>query len=46
LVVARLKGPTQRTSRDVGLLDMIGEGHIYSTMRAAVQALGPERDGA
>lgn len=46
LVVARLKGPTQRTFRDVGLLDMIGEGHVYPTMRAAVQALGPERDGA
>lgn len=46
LVVARLKGPTQRTFRDVGLPDMIGEGHIYPTMRAAVQALGPERDGA
>jgi hypothetical protein len=46
LVVARLKGPTQRTFWDVGLLDMIGEGHVYPTMRASVQALDPERDGA
>jgi hypothetical protein len=37
-VVARLKGPMQRTFRDVGLLDLIGEGHVDPTVRA-VQAL-------
>jgi sulfate permease, SulP family len=46
LVVARLKNPMQRAFRDVGLLDTIGEGHVYPTVRAAVQAVGPEREGA
>jgi sulfate permease, SulP family len=45
-VVARLKDPMQRTFRDAGLLDAIGEGHVYPTVRAAVQAVGPEREGA
>jgi SulP family sulfate permease len=45
-VVARLKDPMQRTFRDVGLLEVIGEGHLYPTVRAAVQAVGPEREGA
>jgi MFS superfamily sulfate permease-like transporter len=40
------RGPDAGNLPDVGLLDMIGEGHVYPTMRAAVQALGPERDGA
>jgi hypothetical protein len=34
----------QRTFRDVGLLEVIGEGHVYPTVRAAVQAVGPERE--
>jgi SulP family sulfate permease len=46
LVVARLKGPMQRAFRDVGLLDAIGEGHVYPTVRAAVQAAGPEGERA
>ena len=35
-LVARLKGPTGRPFGDVGLLDVIGEGHIDPTVRAAV----------
>ncbi len=46
LVVARLKGPMQRTFRDVGLLDVIGEGHVYPTVRAAVRAACSERGKA
>jgi hypothetical protein len=45
-VVARLKDPMRRTFRDVGLLDVIGQGHLYPTVRAAVQAACPERQGA
>jgi SulP family sulfate permease len=45
-VVARLKDPMQRTFRDVGLLDAIGEGHVHPTVHAAVQAARPERGGA
>jgi SulP family sulfate permease len=45
-VVARLKGPMQRTFRDVGLLDLVGERHVFPTVRAAVQAAHPEREGA
>jgi sulfate permease, SulP family len=45
-VAARLKDPMRRTFRDVGLLDVIGEGHLYPTVRAAVQAACPERQGA
>jgi MFS superfamily sulfate permease-like transporter len=37
LVVARLKGPMQQTFREVGLLDLVGEGHVYPTVRAAVR---------
>jgi sulfate permease, SulP family len=38
LVVARLKGPMRQALRDVGVLQRIGEGHVYPTVRAAVQA--------
>jgi SulP family sulfate permease len=37
-LVARLKGPMQRVFRNVGLLDLVGEEHVYPTVRAAVQA--------
>jgi sulfate permease, SulP family len=37
-VVARLKGPMRRTLREAGILQLIGEGHVYPTVRAAVQA--------
>jgi MFS superfamily sulfate permease-like transporter len=46
LVVARLKRPMQQTFQDVGLLDLVGEGHVYATVRAAVQAAHPAREGA
>jgi SulP family sulfate permease len=45
-VVARLKGPMQRELEDAGLLDSIGERHVFPTVRAAVDAAGPEREGA
>jgi hypothetical protein len=37
-VLARLKGPTRRTLREAGVLDLIGAEHDYPTVRAAVQA--------
>ena len=45
-VVARLKGPMQRTFWDVGLLDLVGNRHIYPTVRAAAEAARPAREGA
>lgn len=36
----------QQTFRDVGLLDLVGEGHVYATVRAAVQAACRGREGA
>ena len=32
------QGPDAANLPDVGLLDMIGEGHLYLTVRAAVRA--------
>ena len=43
---ARLKAPMRRSLRDAGLLDVIGEGHVYPTVRAAVRAARPEREEA
>jgi SulP family sulfate permease len=42
-VVARLKGPVERTFEDVGLLEVIGEQHVYPTVRDAVDAAGVVR---
>lgn len=45
-LVARLKDPMQRTFRDAGLLDVIGEHNTYPTVRAAVEAAGAEHKEA
>jgi SulP family sulfate permease len=38
LTLARLKGPMRHELRDAGVLDLVGEDHLYPTVRAAVQA--------
>ena len=38
LTLARLKGPMRHELRDAGVLDLVGEDHLYATVRAAVQA--------
>lgn len=45
-LIARLMGPMQRTLRDVGLLDLIGEHNVYPTVRAAVEAAHRAYEGA
>jgi SulP family sulfate permease len=45
-LVARLKGPMRRTFGDVGLLEAVGESHLYPTVRAAVRAACSEREEA
>jgi sulfate permease, SulP family len=45
-VVARLKDPMQRTFRNAGLLDLVGENYIYPTVREAVDAARLVRDEA
>jgi len=42
-LVARLKGPIQRAFGDAGLIESIGEGNFYPTVRAAMDAVGAER---
>jgi SulP family sulfate permease len=37
-VFARLKGPMRQALRDAGILDLVGEDHVYPTVRAAVEA--------
>jgi sulfate permease, SulP family len=44
-VVARLKGPMQRTFQEVGLLDVIGEHAMYPTVRDAVEAAAARDEG-
>jgi SulP family sulfate permease len=41
-LVARLKAPMMQSFRDAGLVDLIGEDHIYPTVRAAVDAADPQ----
>jgi high affinity sulfate transporter 1 len=36
-VFARLKSPVSEHLRDAGLLDLVGEDHLYPTVRAAVE---------
>jgi sulfate permease, SulP family len=38
LVFARLKSPMRQALRDAGILDLVGEDHVYPTVRAAVEA--------
>jgi sulfate permease, SulP family len=38
LVFARLKGPMRQALREAGILQRVGEDHVYPTVRAAVQA--------
>jgi sulfate permease, SulP family len=35
---ARLKGPMRADLREAGVLDLVGEHHLYPTVRAAVDA--------
>jgi MFS superfamily sulfate permease-like transporter len=42
-VFARLKGPMRQRLREAGVLDLVGEGHSYPTVRAAVAA-APARE--
>jgi len=44
-VIARLKGPTQRALRDVGLFDLVDEHNVFPTVRAAVEAAHPAYEG-
>jgi sulfate permease, SulP family len=44
-LLARLKGPMQRTFQEVGLLDVIGEHAIYPTVRDAVEAATVRDEG-
>jgi SulP family sulfate permease len=45
-VFARLKGPIRQHLQDAGVLDLVGEDHLYPTVRAAVQAASaPPRAG-
>jgi sulfate permease, SulP family len=37
-VFARVKGPMRQALRDAGVLDLVGERHLYPTVRAAVAA--------
>jgi sulfate permease, SulP family len=37
-VFARLHGPTSNRLAEAGVLDLVGEDHLYPTVRAAVQA--------
>jgi SulP family sulfate permease len=37
-VFARLHGPTSNRLSEAGVLDLVGEDHLYPTVRAAVQA--------
>jgi MFS superfamily sulfate permease-like transporter len=37
-VLARLHGPTSDSLEEAGVLDLVGEEHIYPTVRSAVQA--------
>jgi MFS superfamily sulfate permease-like transporter len=37
-VFARLKGPMRQDLREAGVLDLVGEAHLYPTVQAAVQA--------
>jgi MFS superfamily sulfate permease-like transporter len=37
-VFARLKSPMRQALREAGVLDLIGEPHVYPTVRAAVAA--------
>jgi MFS superfamily sulfate permease-like transporter len=37
-VLARLHGPTSDSLEEAGVLDLVGEEHVYPTVRSAVQA--------
>jgi hypothetical protein len=37
-VFARLKDPMRQALREAGVLDLVGEDHLYPTVRAAVDA--------
>ena len=37
-VFARLHGPTSDHLEEAGVLDLVGEEHVYPTVRSAVQA--------
>ena len=39
-VFARLKDPMRQALREAGVLDLVGEPHVYPTVRAAVAAAG------
>jgi sulfate permease, SulP family len=40
-VFARLKGPMRQDLRAAGVLDLVGQAHLYPTVQAAVQAARP-----
>ena len=44
-VLARLKGPMRETLREAGILELIGEDHVYPTVRAAVEAVETSEKG-
>jgi sulfate permease, SulP family len=44
LVFARLKGPMRQAFQEAGILELVGESHVYPTVRAAVQA-APSGEG-
>jgi SulP family sulfate permease len=38
---ARLKHAMRQSLREAGVLDLVGEAHVYPTVRAAVAAAAP-----
>jgi hypothetical protein len=40
-VFARLHSPSSDTLTEAGVLDLVGEDHLYPTVHAAVQAAPP-----
>jgi hypothetical protein len=43
-VFARVKTPTRHRLEAAGIVELVGPGHLYPTVRAAVQAAASDRE--